>query len=143
MPRLRAVVGLDGADRRLLAEALGAVAAVRVALILLPFRRVRSMVRRCSVPRRSLTQASSESIASWVSRSSSVVPGANCLVQALAALILLARHGRVGTLRIGARRVGPAVQAHAWVECEGQVVVGGRDDLSTFHVLLRASDVAG
>src|SRR5690606_21028653 len=49
-----------------------------------------------------------------------------CLVEALAAQMLLARHGVHSTLRIGVEMDGEEFGAHAWVEVNGQVVVGGR-----------------
>jgi hypothetical protein len=54
------------------------------------------------------------------------VPGATCLTQALAAQALLARAGRPSHLQIGVRRDEQgAFRAHAWVEAEGRVIIGG------------------
>jgi hypothetical protein len=140
MRRLRAFARLDRADRRLLVQALGAVAGVRLALLLLPFGRVHATVQSWAVADRSLTSTTPGAIAWAVGRTASAVPGANCLVQAFATSILLARHGRVGTVRIGARRTARVLEAHAWVECEGSVVVGDRDDLATFRVMTPGPD---
>src|SRR5207248_10673296 len=53
------------------------------------------------------------------------VPGATCLVQALAARILLGRQRIPAVVRIGvARERGAPLESHAWVESEGRVVVG-------------------
>lgn len=63
----------------------------------------------------------------WAVRSASrVVPRATCLTQALAAKLVLSRRGYASRLRIGVAR-GPARQlrAHAWLEANGLVVVGG------------------
>ncbi|HEU5208747.1 MAG TPA: lasso peptide biosynthesis B2 protein, partial [Longimicrobiales bacterium] len=49
-----------------------------------------------------------------------------CLVEALAAQSLLARNGVHSTLRVGIEMEGEEFGAHAWVEVNGQVVVGGR-----------------
>jgi hypothetical protein len=42
--------------------------------------------------------------------------------------VLLARHGHPALVRIGVvRGEGGGVQAHAWVESEGAVVIGGAE----------------
>jgi hypothetical protein len=51
--------------------------------------------------------------------------GGTCLTNALAAQALLARYGYPATLRIGASRQDGGFSAHAWVERNGQVVIGG------------------
>ena len=50
-----------------------------------------------------------------------------CLHRSLAAWWLLARRGIASDLRIGVRKDGDQLQAHAWVECEG-VPTGDRTD---------------
>jgi hypothetical protein len=55
-----------------------------------------------------------------------LVPGTTCLVRALAAQALLARRGHASQLRLGvARGSGRAFEAHAWLEQDGRVLVGG------------------
>jgi hypothetical protein len=51
--------------------------------------------------------------------------GSTCLEQAVALVILLALHGRAARLVIGVSRANGGVSAHAWVECGGEVVLGG------------------
>ena len=43
----------------------------------------------------------------------------NCLARSVVLEWLLARHGHEAQLRVGTRRAGPALEAHAWVEHEG------------------------
>jgi len=51
---------------------------------------------------------------------------ATCLAMALVAQALLHRHGYSTQLRIGVRfRPSEPFQAHAWLEHEGRIVVGG------------------
>lgn len=45
---------------------------------------------------------------------------ANCLPTSMALRHLLQRQGIAGTLRVGVRKNGPALDAHAWVELDGQ-----------------------
>jgi hypothetical protein len=64
----------------------------------------------------------------WATRAAGRrVPRATCLVQALSAQLLLARHGHRSQLRIGVNR-GPdgEFRAHAWVEVDDRIVVGAR-----------------
>ena len=60
-----------------------------------------------------------------------------CLVQALAAHTLLRRRGCHPALRIGVagRTDAGALKAHAWLECGGEIVVGGLPDLGNYAVL--------
>ena len=56
------------------------------------------------------------------------VPRATCLVRALAAHRLLAKHGHVSDLRIGvAKSVATGFTAHAWVESGGTILIGHTD----------------
>jgi hypothetical protein len=43
-----------------------------------------------------------------------------CLQRSLALIWLLRRHGVSGDLKIGVRKDGPSLLAHAWVEANGQ-----------------------
>jgi hypothetical protein len=55
------------------------------------------------------------------------VPWSNCLSEALTAWVLLSRAGREPTLRIGVTK-GEGIEAHAWVECDGAIVIGDHPD---------------
>ena len=66
------------------------------------------------------------SIAWAVTVSSRYIPRATCLVQGLTTQVLLAYEGIPSDLCIGVAKDNPAsFEAHAWVEVEGQVVIGG------------------
>jgi hypothetical protein len=72
-----------------------------------------------------------------VTVASRYVPAATCLTQALATQILLSRRGHPTSLRIGVgRSEAGEFQAHAWVECQGRVVIGGIKALSRYTPLL-------
>lgn len=54
------------------------------------------------------------------------VPGCKCLVQAMAGRNLLARYGFAGIIHIGVAKDSKNwLSAHAWVDVEGQTVIGG------------------
>ena len=66
------------------------------------------------------------------------VPKATCLVKALAGSRLLARHGHSAALKIGvARGEAGQLEAHAWLERGGTVVLGGLADLDRYVPLER------
>jgi len=61
-------------------------------------------------------------------------PARPCLPQALAARGLLARRGVPTTLRIGIQK-DEDVDAHAWLERDGEVLIGGETSPDEYHVL--------
>jgi hypothetical protein len=66
-------------------------------------------------------------------------PARPCLPQALATRFLLSRLGVATDLRIGVQKPETdALRAHAWVEHEGKVLIGGPDAPSEYHTLMTA-----
>ena len=111
-------------------EALGLVAAARLLLVAVPFRKTVALAGFLSarLPARSdgsLPQLMR--LSDRVQRVSSCVPGATCLTQALALKLMLTRRRVTCRLRIGvAKELGGAFKAHAWVETRSsQVIIGG------------------
>src|SRR2546428_10557189 len=108
MKRLGKFLRLAHAERVLLLEAALLLGAIGLGLRLLPFGRLRRLLDRLSRPRHGLrpqARLSADRIAWTVERGSRVVPGArSCLVQALAAPVLLARRGHGACGRVGASR---------------------------------------
>jgi len=129
MTRLGKFLRLAHAERVLLVEAALLLGAIGLGLRLLPFGRLRDLLDRLSRPRQGLrprARLPAARIAWAVERTSRVVPGArSCLVQALAAQVLLARRGCHSSVRIGvAHPSGESLHAHAWVESGGRGVLG-------------------
>jgi hypothetical protein len=122
---------LSGAERRLLLKAMLLICAVRLMLRLLPFRMVRELLTKLSHKAAAgvdAEQGSIERVAWAVTVSSRYVPAATCLTQALVTKLLLARFGHHATVRIGvARSDAGEMQAHAWVESSGKIVIGGSE----------------
>lgn len=123
--RLRAVRNAGSDGRKLLVEAFALTCATRLALWVFPYAVARRAVNRatCVVPRRA---RSPERVAWAVAAAGDRVPGATCLVRALVGEALLSWTGR-SALRFGVRRVSSGVEAHAWLEFDGQVLIG-RDE---------------
>ncbi len=138
MTRLGRFLRLPPADRRLLAEAAVVLAVTRLGLWLVPTWRLRRAMVRASrrVRSEASTSHSCAQRAGWaVTRASMYIPRATCLPQALAVLFLLERRGYSPDLRIGLTRATETqVEGHAWVEHEGEVVLGG--DVPTPEIVL-------
>ena len=77
------------------------------------------------------THWSPESIGWAVTTASRYVPGAKCLAQAIVAETLLLQSGFPAHIHVGVTKPGESrLRAHAWVECEGIVVVGEDEKLA-------------
>ena len=60
----------------------------------------------------------------------------NCFPRALATQVLLSRQNIASELKIGVSRMGAdQFEAHAWVVCNGRVIMGELDDLDRFKPL--------
>lgn len=143
MTNLRKLIALPLAERRLLIEAALLVASTRLGLWTLPLRTVYHLL--ALLPPGSYQAGSLPPISWAVSIASVYVPHATCLPQALVAQALLRRYGLPGILRVGvARSPDGAFEAHAWVEREGQIVVGGpAESLARFAVLPSVEQLLG
>ena len=128
MRRLRKFLGLSLGEKLLLIKAAVLVLAIRVALSLLPFSTLQKLVgktKKKHVNQGRKERLSIEQLAWSVGAVSQCVPKATCLVQALVTQVLLLREGLPATLRIGVAKEGKGeLQAHAWVESEGRVIIG-------------------
>lgn len=129
-------VRLPAGDRSLLIRSVLVLGAARLALWLLPLRVVRQLLARAARPT-SVTGVSQDRIRWAIAAARRVVPRADCLPQALAAEALLTQGGHPAELRIGVIKSDrDRLEAHAWVECGGRVVVGElREGLSRYTPL--------
>lgn len=109
---------------RLFLAAAVLVGGVRIGLALLGFRRLRRTL--ALLARTRTTAPLPPARVAWaVAAAGRRMPGGSgCLVQALAAQALLARHGHAAELRIGVARAGEGINAHAWLERDGQPLFG-------------------
>jgi methyl coenzyme M reductase subunit C-like uncharacterized protein (methanogenesis marker protein 7) len=136
MKRLHKFLSLTPSDRYLLSEALLLLGAIRLGLWLLPFHTLRRLLAKVSQPKaklREATQAFVDKVVWAVAVASHYVPGARCLAQALATQVLLERRSYPTQLHIGvARGKGGQMSAHAWVESQGQIVIGGSGNMALY-----------
>lgn len=126
--------------RNLLVKSVLLLGLVRVGLRLLPFqtlRRLLARMMRAHAESLGGSQASLWQVVWAVTVASRYFPAATCLTQALATQVLLSCRGHPASLRVGvARGDAGEFQAHAWVEYEGKVVIGGIKALSRYTPLL-------
>jgi hypothetical protein len=108
----------------------------RLALLLLPFPRVFRFVDRGRRSGRRLTgrepgsPADGEDLATLIwavdVMGSRLFPDSPCLTQAVVVHRLLRKEGRPSEFRIGVRKDGQRkFGAHAWIESDGEVLIGG------------------
>lgn len=135
--QMQRLAALSADERWLLACAAAMVTSMRVALWLFPFRWVcRHARRRRTIARR--LEAMPVSRLAWaVQAAARRVPAASCLTQALALQWLLVRTGHGASLRIGvAKNAAHGFKAHAWVECEGNILLENRKAVDRFAPIL-------
>ena len=131
---------LAGAERRLLAEAAPLVLLVRLLLWALPSPVILRWVRRIGVGGRDASAPSIpiDTVIWAVEAVSRRVPRASCLTQAVSAQLLLQRHGYASTLCVGVARGTQGLSAHAWLERNDCILIGGAGSRS----LVRLPDLA-
>ncbi len=139
MQRLHKFLGLSSAHRRLLVTSALLVGTIRLGLWLLPFQvlrlRLAGMARTANKVQQG-DQATIDRVVWAVKVASRYVPKATCLTQALAAQVLLSRRGYPVRLRLGvAKGEAGQLRAHAWVESQGRIMIGGLEALSHFTPL--------
>jgi Transglutaminase-like superfamily len=133
LKNLRKFFFLNPRDRSLLLTSVLWLWAARLGLLLLPFQTVRRLMAKLSWPKPTSSKETPpdlERITWAVAVASRYVPAATCLTQALAGQILLAQHGEPALLQIGvAKNEAGNLEAHAWVESRGRIVIGGSREL--------------
>jgi Transglutaminase-like superfamily len=123
--KLGTFLGLSGADRRLVCEAVVMLALARLIMLTVPFRNVASWLSRAPE-----TDSPDEILLTRVRKAVTTaarnVPwNAVCLPQAIAAKTLLARRGCGSAFHLGATLDAQGkLVAHAWLVAGGTIVVG-------------------
>jgi hypothetical protein len=132
---LRKLLSLPAGERSLLLEAALLVPLVHALQSALPFRRWRGLLTPKRPPVHAPRGGSTpEQIAAAVLRAQRGVPGVyRCLPAAYAGHLLLHRYGYPSVIHVGVGRdPNGDFEAHAWVECRGQILIGDLPDLGRF-----------
>jgi hypothetical protein len=138
--------GLSPAERRLLVEAVMWLGMVRVATAILPYRRVASLLRLMQSATSDVSSASTldrgagrghrdadaggrdAQVIGWaVQGAAARTPWpSTCLVQSLAAYLMLRRQGVASVVYLGvAKDAAGEFIAHSWLRCGERIVTGG------------------
>lgn len=124
MRSLKRLARLSGEERAILPEAALSMILIRLALSWLSLPTLQKIVFRAV--RHSETACAADRIAWAIRVASRFLPGSTCLAQALVAQILLVRYGYDSCVMIGVTKNEYALlEAHAWVVCEEQIMIGG------------------
>jgi hypothetical protein len=138
MKRLRRLISLSAGRRRALAEAWGRLLLVNLGLRTLGFRRILAALSRAVLP---VPPQGADSLGEWVAVAAWAVRAAashgpiraNCLPQSLTLWWMLQRRGLDARIRFGARKTATGIEAHAWVELQGDVLNDRPDVASAFR----------
>lgn len=128
---------LTRGNHRLLIKTFLLLALIRIGLHLLPFQVLMRMIGKvCQTDLQSVVADPSpvENVAWAVDGISRHMPGhTKCLARALTTKVLLHQQGYASNLQIGvAKSDNGSLEAHAWIEYEGRIVIGNLRDLSRF-----------
>jgi len=140
MNRLRKFLARSPAERGCLLEAVFWLGLARLAILLLPFRRIAPVLGRqmAQSPQEAETAPAPllERISWAVAAASRHLPWeCKCLAQALAGKAMLKRRGLPSTLYLGLAKNGAdGLQAHAWLRC-GERILTGRPGMAGFTVI--------
>ncbi len=120
----------DWPDKVLLVRSFALVCIVRIGLWVLAYKTVQRLI---DTPLADRSHASRQSMWAYQQRVVAAVEAVGrrllgskpCLTQALVARRMLRQEGIDAILRIGVTKDGHELLAHAWLEREGRVVIGG------------------
>lgn len=134
MRRLLKFLRLQPSYQWLLAVSWATLLGCKIGLRLVSFQRLRRLCTRLATPPAVPVPHAEREVIWALDIASRYVPGGhNCLARALTAYVLLARRGVATELRIGvARPQNRPLEAHAWLEREGRVLIGELENFQRF-----------
>jgi hypothetical protein len=136
--RIRRFAALPAIERRLLLRAAVVVGCARLAVWALPFRWICGWVRGPRAASRRIAELPVDRLAWAVQVAARRIPGASCLVQALALQWVLARAGQGAIIHVGVANHGAdAFESHAWLEHCGKILVGGDGSPDRYAPILK------
>lgn len=139
MSRLNRFARLPLAEKILFIEAFFFVVVIRTALWLIPFKVFQSGFRKFLAAKAETAEPDwiqLKNIVRSVKFASRFVPFASCLTQALSALVIVKLKGQQAELKIGvAKNAESNFEAHAWLEKDGQILIGKLPEHGRFMVL--------
>jgi Transglutaminase-like superfamily len=131
--KLGLLPAMDWAERLRLVEAAFFLALARLAILVMPFRRIVPWLERSPDSPHHDAEAIADVRQAVESAARNVPWNAVCLPQAMACKAMLARRGQGSALHIGAARgTRDELMAHAWLVAGGEIVIGedGSNDMT-------------
>lgn len=140
MDKLARFRRLPWSDQSLLCRAAFRLSLASLAVHLLPFSWWRSRLNSRPPSRSSGNGIDQVNRIVWaVEVAARHVPGATCLVQSIVGAEMLRHAGHQAEIHVGvSARPDQALRAHAWVESEGLILLGGEDSASQYTPLVAA-----
>lgn len=136
MRQVKKFLRLSPADRWLLVKSIFWLGVVVLGLRAVSFqtlRRILAKVAQWPARQDQAGQPGAERLVRAVRAASRYVPAATCLSQALVTHLFLTRQGYPVRLYIGvAKDEAGQLQAHAWLESQGRIIIGALEGLSRF-----------
>lgn len=131
--KLNKLLELSAPDRLVLISAGLLLPMLRVAITLVGFARVMRWVESTSRMGREASVQEAQALARLVNLAGAHVPGgATCLSRSVLLHWFLLRRGMHSQLRIGVRLTEAGLDAHAWVQYQGQLVNDRADTCASF-----------
>lgn len=132
--------GSNNKDYLLFTEAWLCIAAARIMLVCMPFRKIVPLLKYspASKPPRDVSARLTQ-LQLAIARAAARSPWrARCFEQALAAKMMTGRRGLASHIYFGVQKndAGDKLEAHAWLTCDDFVVTGGKD-LDQYTVVAR------
>lgn len=137
MAALKKFLSLDSSERLLLVQTFVFVWIASTILRLLPFAIVQKLfASRVAPPDHMHRRHPIERLLWAIALAGRYVSGTTCLSLALAGRMILNRYGYNAHIHIGvAKDHTGSLGAHAWLESEGTIVIGGQESTSLFAPL--------
>lgn len=135
MKPLRRAIALEGRERRAVVGAGVLLVVAKLAIPLLRLDRTRGVIAWMARRTRILSARRGSKEIGWaVETAGNVLPGRyRCLHRSIVGHALLVANGHSATFNFGVAMDDSDFNAHAWIECDGDVVIGDIDDLGTYR----------
>jgi hypothetical protein len=138
MSKIGRLITSDAREKKMLAMAFTWLVFFRLRNLVLPYRLTKKWVSEEIADHPSIGIVD-ESVVLDVTRSvarcSRLVPGAKCLVKALATKAVLRHYGQQSNIRLGVAKSDVSIAAHAWVEIDGRIIFGMQAHNTRYTVL--------
>lgn len=135
MRQLVNVLRLSFDDYYFLCMTVALLSSLRLSLWLFSLSKVLNILKNTSQSQKPITRSITISKIVWaVNIATRYTPGSTkCLAKALTVQVLMSRYGYLPEFRIGVSKGETGeFKAHAWIEYQGRIVVGGLSNLSQF-----------